>query len=93
MPKDLFYSEKEGILFLIAGYTPECNVKDMISTLKNNHKHMERISGGVKQIKTRYILSSSRYKSMRMFWCETKEVPSDAFRLGKDWTMEQWVSN
>lgn len=93
MAKDLFYSESEGILFLIGGYTPECNMKDMISCLQNNYNHMERISGGVKEIKTRFILTSSRYKSMRVFWCETKEIPEDAFRLGKDWSMEQWITN
>lgn len=95
--KDLFYSENENIIFHVDGYSEmdnTSNVKTQISVLQNNYNHFSKLFK-TKEIKTRYITKSSRYKYMRVFFAtmEPKDVPSEAFRLGKDWTMDKWLTN
>lgn len=98
--KDLFYSAHEGILFFVAGYCDTTNVKGMISMLQNNYNFFEKIAK-TKTINTDVIQTSRRYKSMRVFWAETKEIPSDAFIIGANqsaddphkWTMWRWLEN
>ncbi len=97
--KDLFYSVSEGLLFYVAGYADSTNVMTQISMLQNNYNHMKRISGGETQISSEEILKSSRYKSMRVFWCKTTVIPQDAFVIGdkpndpNNWTMWKWINN
>jgi hypothetical protein len=102
MARDLFYSVHEKILFLVAGYTDNTdNVKSIVSMLENNAKHMQRISGGIKEINTTYIEKSRRYKYMRVFYCKTDNPPENAFRIGdtckeddpNKWTMMKWLTD
>ncbi len=107
MGQDLFYSKKEKKLFLITGYDHSHLCKEMISVIQNNYNHMVRISGGVKEVYTDECLTSSRYKNMRYYWCETDVIPDGAFIIGDrpekelkegevaepDWTMYSWLRN
>ncbi len=96
---NVFYSETEKIVFEIVGYNEidnTDNVKTKISVLQNNYNYFSRI-WKTKEIKTKEILKSTRYKYMRVFYAEIEleNVPTDAFRLTKenDWTMNKWLEN
>ena len=93
MTHDLFYSEKENILFYVAGYIDNFNDVDKIIEMLQDHKAEFIKLGGEGKIYTKEITKSSRYKYMRVFWCKTKKIPVNAFKLGKDWDMWKWISN
>jgi hypothetical protein len=94
----LFYSTKESIAFYIAGYVNTNNVNNMIRMLKDGKKTFitacndKTISED--SVQSYEILKSSRYKSMRVFYAlDVANPPKDAFQLGKDWTMDSWISS
>jgi hypothetical protein len=96
--KDLFYFESENWLCLVAGYTEDgntSNVSKMIKSLESNAKEFAALAGvDIHEVQTHYISQSQRYKNMRCFYAKAspKNVPKEAFTLGKDWTMHKWLS-
>jgi len=95
--ENLFYSENEKIAFYIAGYTDNSLlVEDIISMLtKHTEKFSEKVCVDPKVVKTDYIVNSSRYKEMRVFYAEVEKKPKDAFVLTskQGWTMHKWLHN
>lgn len=99
--KDLFYSKHEKILFLITGYDGSHLVKDLMIAFRINYERMRELSKGASEIYTDEILHSSRYKSMRYYWCKTDVIPEEAFVIGDTdkpddpnrWTMSRWIHN
>jgi len=94
--ESLFYSESEKIAFYVAGYTDNSLlVEDIISMLnKHTKKFSEKVGVDSKTVKTDYITSSRRYKSMRVFYAENvTEKPEGAFVITSenDWTMHKWL--
>ncbi len=96
--ENLYYSETEKIIFSVGGSYSEMdstdNVKTQICVLQNNYNHFSKLFK-TKEINTRYITKSSRYKYMRVYYAtmESADVPAGTFMLGKDWTMDKWISN
>ena len=95
--KETFYSEKDGFLFWVAGYTRDGNtryVTQMIESLKEGAQTFADFAGvPIETVMTDFVEKSQRYKFMRVFYVESteKKAPENAFRLGKDWTMWQWL--
>lgn len=95
MQEDLVYSNKEKILFNIVGYVDNSdNVDELIKVLEEGTDILSEISNEERnKIKTQYINKSSRYKYMRVFYVVTENIPVQAFQLGNDWSMAQWLAN
>ncbi len=103
--KELFYSETDQTLFWIPNYYPDSSigssVSEMVDMLTELSKKFKKLIDGMGYdttmivVKTRFIDRSSRYKSMRVFYCELKEKPDckGPFILGSDWSMWKWIEN
>lgn len=97
--ENLFYSKSEKILFWVAGYTGDnntCNALEKIAYLQKNAETFAKMCPGIliSNVCTNQILSSRRYKYMRVFWAENIEhPPKNAFVIGgeNDWTMSKWL--
>lgn len=81
--ENLFYSPSESILFYVAGNTEQKNVKGLISMFQNMYVFFFNISG-VKEINTFLVEKSSRYKGMRVFYCQTDHPSAEAFNIQID---------
>ncbi len=95
--KNLFYSETEKIVFEIVGYSEmdnTDNVKTQMSVLTNNYNHFSK-KWDTKEINTKVITKSSRYKYMRVFYATLDKKPVDAFLISSEnnWTMNKWLEN
>ena len=92
---DLFYSLKEKKMFYIAGYVDNSSkIYENIKVLEEGENNVKKLIGTDKcEVSTRYIEKSSRYKSMRVFYADTTIIPPNAFVLGKDWDMWNWLTN
>lgn len=94
--RDLFYSKDEKILFWVIGYCGSSSkVKDTIKEYKKDYKRFKKLGGG-NDVKTIEVLTSRRYKHMRVFYCEGIEnPPRNAFEISNnnDWTMWKWLEN
>jgi hypothetical protein len=92
---NLFYSQKEKILFWVAGYTWDGNtslVMEQVQSLTGNAKKFSDKAGCLQeQVRTTFVNNSCRYKYMRVFYVETEVIPEDSFKLGGDWTMDKWI--
>lgn len=94
--KKLFYSQKENILFYVAGYTDNSdNVQKIIAMLQEKSAQFIGLHSSYKleNVKTFYVTKSKRYKSMRVFYLETSIVPEIAFSLCENCTMMEWIEN
>lgn len=92
--EEIFYSEKEGILFWIAGYKDESEkVDDTIKMLTSCVDEFTKKTGAKKEdVSSYFIHKSSSYKNMRVFFAKVTDVPGSAFRINKDWSMQKWIS-
>ena len=92
-----YYSPSEKILFWIAGYTLMDNTNNVVEQIKSLSKDLSSFSTFAKvspdKVNTFFCEESSHYKYMRVFYCETKEVPEGVFKLDDDWTMIKWIKN
>lgn len=98
MLKDIFYVESEKRIFWVAGYQDNSyNANSIIDMLENCLSKLRKYLSIDKKkiIFTEYISKSSRYKSMRVFWIDEIECPTNVeiFKLGNDWTMQKWIEN
>lgn len=96
--QNTFYSEREGILFYVAGYTDNySDVKSIVEMFTRFAKIVADMapSINVDDVKTYFVTHSQRYKNMRVFYVETTDVPDFAFRISSDkgWTMMKWIEN
>ena len=94
--KNLFYSQKENLLFFITGYLNEENVSAFIQTLTKNAVNLANLAGkNISDINTYPINNSKRYKGMRVFYVKTKIIPKNAFEISSEnnWTMQKWISD
>lgn len=95
MAEDLFYSEKEKILFLVAGYIDHSSVVTNIVAMLN--KFTDKLSSLCQvernKVKTYFVQESRRYANMRVFYVETETVPDNAFLIGEDWNMIKWLED
>ena len=96
--KDIFYSEQEDILFQVIGYSAADNVSKLgekIKSLQEGGQNFAKACGhDWEDVSTFQVLKSSRYKYMRVYWVsQPKTIPDEAFRFGKDWTMNKWLQN
>lgn len=98
--KELFYSEKDKMLFFIAGYTDNSQVVvEHVKMLEENATKLAKVAKvPVKKVRTDFITKSTRYKMMRVFFIREypkRQVPKDAFILDKknDWDMWKWLTN
>jgi hypothetical protein len=92
MEKGLFYSENDRILFGITSTAYDGDNVDEIIKMLEEKKVIFCEAGGEGNIKTMRITHSDRYKSMRVFYCETTNVPENAFILDGEWTMMKWLT-
>ena len=92
--KNLYYSEKEKILFYIIGYTDNSNnVQEIVRMLTDGADKLAKlISVERSAINTSFITQSNRYANMRVFYVKTNIIPVNAFMFGNDWTMKTWLS-
>jgi hypothetical protein len=92
---DLFYSINEQLLFWVAGYTDNTdNVVDLTTIYLERARALADLTkSDIKNIGTREINTSRRYKRMRVFYIKTIIIPENAFSLGKDWDMWKWLEN
>jgi len=92
---DLFYSLKEKKMFYVAGYVDNSSkVSECIKVLEEGEKNIKKLIGTNKcEVSSRYIEKSSRYKSMRVFYVDTRIIPPNAFVLNADWDMWKWLTN
>lgn len=96
--KNLFYSSADKTLFWVAGYTADGNtdevMKQVEALIKNARIFRRHCKCRGIKVKTRYIQHSSRFKYMRVFYIQNpKRIPTDAYQLNNDWTMEKWIIN
>lgn len=92
---DLFYSLKEKKMFYVAGYVDNSDkITETLKVLKEGETNIKKLIGSDKcEISSRYIERSSRYKSMRVFYVDTRIIPPNAFALNNDWDMWKWLTN
>lgn len=94
---NLFYSQKEKILFWVAGYTDNSsNVKEIISMLESNAKKLaDLVSANKNYVRTFVINESRRYKNMRVFYLKTHVFPvrEEAFMLKEEQKMIKWLED
>lgn len=93
---NLFYSDEEGILFWVTGYTViSGQVSKIIEMLSEKSQQLAEIAGvDVTAINTFEVTKSRRYNQMCVFYVETKTVPENAFRISSEehrWTMNNWI--
>lgn len=94
---NLFYSPAEKILFWVAGYTDNSdNVKEIIKMLAEKSLFFAKATRiFTKDVNTRVVLESSRYRDMRVFYAKCDNPPADAFQINtaNGWTMTKWLEN
>lgn len=93
--KELFYSKSEGILFWVAGYTRDGNtnnVSQMVQSLQENaQKFANKANIKLEKVQTIYNTCPPRYQYMRIFYAHCEPI-EDAYILGEDWTMIEWLT-
>lgn len=93
--KDLFYSQREGILFWVAGYTRDNNTEQVIEMIKsleeNATKFAEMANIPIEKVSTFLNSKPPRYQYMRIFYAWCPDV-KDSFKLSEDWTMNKWIT-
>lgn len=96
-----FYSELDGFLFWVAGYTADTNtanvVKQAESLLKEAQFFADFAGVQLETVRTFCVEKSQRYKHMRVFYVDMspERAPESSFKLGVEngWTMWKWIEN
>lgn len=96
--KNLFYLQKDNLLFWVAGYTRDGNTSSVVeqcqSLTENATKLATLVNADIKHIYTFFVEKSRRYKYMRVFWIKTDVIPEEAYVItNSDWTMMKWVQD
>jgi len=95
--KNLFYSEKENLVFWISGYDiSSVTNNEIIQYLKEKGIEAGKLFNCNSEIiKTEVINKSRRYKFMRVFYATINKCPQNAFEISdkNGWTMDKWLSD
>ena len=97
--ENLFYSPRERILFLVAGYTDKPtkdNVKEIINILKSNTKKLAGVISACESRVYTFLVDKSRiYKNMRVFYIKTNMPPirDEAFVISENTTMRKYLND
>lgn len=116
--KDLFYFAKDQQLVWVSGYDALENQNDIDKQIESLRKNKRKLISQldfftqvfhylwIKRIvvKSYYIQNSSRYKYMRVFWCNVKYMsvipntdvyliePNSNWSDDQQWTMWKWIT-